>query len=170
MSTRTKRGLVFIGLVLLPFIIGLLFTYEVVKIWIPTDMENQPWVNYQEGPLIYPPENSIPIQGETILLDAAITNPIPPDDVSIERGRLLYLVHCALCHGENGQGDGPLAEYFTVRAPNDLTAPYIASLFDSSLFRTISYGFGQMMPLSENLTPRERWDLVNFLRTFENIQ
>jgi mono/diheme cytochrome c family protein len=35
-------------------------------------------------------------------------------------GALLYQGYCAPCHGEQGKGDGPLAEYLS-RAPLDLT-------------------------------------------------
>ncbi|MGD2155400.1 MAG: cytochrome c [Anaerolineales bacterium] len=167
MSRRLRRGLAFIALVLLPFIIGLLFTFEIVKIWFPTDMTEQPWTNFQEGPQILPPEGSVPIQGETIVLDVALTNPIPPDEVSLQRGELLYQFHCALCHGENGSGDGPLAEHYPERPPSDLTLPHVAGQFDSSLYRTIATGLGLMPGLSENLTPRERWDVINYLRTLE---
>lgn len=37
-----------------------------------------------------------------------------------ERGELLYRVHCASCHGEDGAGGGPVAEVLEV-PPTDLT-------------------------------------------------
>ena len=37
-----------------------------------------------------------------------------------ERGRDLYRIYCRNCHGDTGQGDGPLAEVLTVQ-PKDLT-------------------------------------------------
>jgi len=37
--------------------------------------------------------------------------------------------------------------------------------FDGSVYLTIAQGFGQMPSLAENLTPRERWDVVNYVRT-----
>lgn len=168
MSRRLRRGLAFIALVLLPFVIGLLFTFEIVKIWFPTDMAEQPWTDYQEGPKKLPPQDSVPIQGETVVLDVALTNPVPPDEVSLQRGELLYQFHCALCHGESSVGDGPLTEFYTTRPPTDLTQPHVTGQFDSSLYRTIASGFGQMPGLAENLTPRERWDVINYLRTFED--
>lgn len=167
MSARTRRGLAFIGLVLLPFIVGLLFTYEVFKVEFPTNMQLQPSIDYQEGPRLLPPEGAIPIQGKTMVLDALPTNPIPADEVSLQRGAILYSIHCALCHGASGQGDGPLAAYYTGRPPSDLTGRNIAAQFDGTLFRTVSQGFGQMPALAENLTPRERWDVINHLRTLE---
>ena len=37
-----------------------------------------------------------------------------------ERGAMTYRVHCAVCHGTNAEGDGPLAERLRF-APPDLT-------------------------------------------------
>lgn len=39
---------------------------------------------------------------------------------SIASGRLLYRVHCQSCHGEDGKGDGPMAEVLKI-PPSDLT-------------------------------------------------
>ncbi len=167
MSRRTKRGLIIIGLVLSPFIILLLFTYELLKIDFPTDMADQPSISYQEGPRLLPPDGSISVQAEPIVLDTLPINPIPADAVSLQRGEILYSIHCSLCHGISGQGDGPIAKYYDKQSPSDLTATYIAFMFDGALYRTISQGFGQMPRLSENLTPRERWDVINHLRTLE---
>jgi mono/diheme cytochrome c family protein len=38
----------------------------------------------------------------------------------IERGQVSYMAHCAACHGEEGLGGGPVAQYLTV-VPTDLT-------------------------------------------------
>ena len=37
-----------------------------------------------------------------------------------ERGRDLYRIYCRNCHGDTGQGDGPMAEVLTIQ-PKDLT-------------------------------------------------
>lgn len=167
MSRRVKRGLVFIGLLLLPFIIGLLFTYEVIKVKFPTDMEYSPAIDYQEGPRRLPPVDAVSTQGKVIVIDALPLNPIPADEVSLQRGEILYSIHCALCHGNRADGNGPLTEYYLNRPPTDLTASNIDAQFDGTLFRTISQGFGQMPSMAENLTPRERWDVINYLRKLE---
>ncbi|HYA35664.1 MAG TPA: cytochrome c [Candidatus Binataceae bacterium] len=38
----------------------------------------------------------------------------------IDEGHALYMSDCAACHGKEGKGDGPVAAFLTVKAP-DLT-------------------------------------------------
>lgn len=168
MSERAWRGLIFIGLVLLPFVVLPLFTFEIIKIDLPTDMADQPVVNIQEGPRLLPPERSVPVTGKTIILDTLPTNPVQADAISLQRGEILFSIYCSLCHGEDGQGDGPLARYYEERPLRPLTSTNIASQFDGQLFRTISEGFSRMPPQAEALSPRERWDVINYVRTLED--
>ena len=46
---------------------------------------------------------------------AGLTNPIPPDASSLERGASLYATNCARCHGDSGMG--------TDRRPRPLILP-----------------------------------------------
>lgn len=167
MSERAWRGLIFIGLVLLPFIVGPLLTYEIIKIDLPTDMADQPSIGYQEGPRLAPPERSVPTTGKAMVVDTLPINPIVADETSLQRGEILFSLHCALCHGQAGQGDGPLASYYEERPLRPLTTTNVTAQFDGQLFRTISDGFSRMPPQSEGLLPRERWDVINYLRTLE---
>ncbi|MCP5100274.1 MAG: cytochrome c [Chloroflexi bacterium] len=167
MSRQTKRAYIIIGLILIPFVVGLLFTYEIIKVDFPTDMADSPAVDYQEGPRFLPPEGAVSLHGQPIVLDALPDNPVVADDVSLQRGEQLYGIHCALCHGENGYGDGPIAEFYEESPPPDIVGSNIGALFDGVIFRTITQGQNTMPALSENLTPRERWDVVNYLRTLE---
>jgi mono/diheme cytochrome c family protein len=164
MNPRLQRGLVIIALVLVPFVVGLLFTYEVIRIPFPSNMTEQPSVDYQEGPRILPPQGAVSVDGLSVIPEEFPVNPIPDDDVSLQRGQILYSIHCQLCHGEQGHGDGPLADHFE-RTPQNLTGTQISAEFDGSVYLTISQGFGEMPALAENLTPRERWDVVNYTRT-----
>jgi mono/diheme cytochrome c family protein len=127
-------------------------------------MADQVSVGYQEGPRGLPPEDVVPVQGLAVIPGEFPVNPLPADEVSLQRGGILYSIHCQLCHGEQGHGDGPLADHFD-QTPQNLTAPTIGAEFDGGVYLTITQGFGQMPSLAENLTPRERWDIVNYLRT-----
>lgn len=164
MSTRTRRGLIFIGLLLVPFAVGLLLTYQIIRIPFPSDMVESIAVDYQEGPRLGPPKGAVPIQGEAVIPEEFPTNPLPADDISVQRGQVLYQIHCALCHGDTGRGDGPLADYFA-RTPEDLVGDKAAAEFDGTVYLAILQGYGEMPSIAENLTVRERWDVVSFIRT-----
>ena len=87
----------------------------------------------------------------------------------MERGELLYSFHCAACHGDTGRGDGPVTEKWRedARRPANLTEVRIANYADGGIYQIISNGIGTMPPLRENLGERERWDVINYLRTLQ---
>ena len=143
----------------------MLFTYDVIKLeWI-SFMEIQPSYKPMENPLPVPAD-SIPFEGAAYIPGmGSPVNPVEADDVSIQRGSELFKLNCIICHGEEGMGDGVIGTFFTYK-PADLTAAKIQSQADGAIFLVISNGVeGRMPPLNENLNVRERWDLVNFIRT-----
>ncbi len=144
----------------------MLFTYDVVKIQWVSFMGIQPSFTNMEQPLPVP-ARSIPVEGAAYIPGmGAPENPVTADEASVARGAQLYGIHCAMCHGVKGEGNGQLAAFLTPYRPVNLTLPVIQSKSDGSLFLTISLGVtGRMPALNENLLVRERWDVVNFLRT-----
>lgn len=151
-------------------VIGMLmiFSYDVIKIDWPSFMEIQPSYKPMEDPLPVPPQ-SIPIEGPAYIPNlGAPTNPVPADDTSIARGAELFNINCTACHGTGGKGDGPVAAFLQNKKPVDLTGPIAVSLSDGAIFITITDGtVGGMPALNENLTVRERWDVVNYVRTLQ---
>jgi len=148
------------------------FTYDIIKIeWI-SFMEIQPSYKPMEKPL--PVANrSIPIEGAAYIPgQGSPVNPVEADEVSIERGRVLYSINCAQCHGATGEGNGIIGGAL-VNQPANLTADVVQTKADGALFLTLSNGIlgaeGQIrMPaLNENLTVRDRWDVVNYIRTLK---
>jgi copper transport protein len=88
-------------------------------------------------------------------------NPIPTDDASIERGRLIFLANCSGCHGATGAGDGPIAA-----TPLPDLAAVVPAMTDGELAYRITNGLaGTQMPgFATALSENDRWDLVNYLR------
>lgn len=109
------------------------------------------------------------IAGEHNLPEEALSleNPIPVTEESIEKGRQLYTQNCAVCHGDQGFGDGPSAAALDPK-PANLHEEHVQGLPDGALFWIISHGVPETaMPPWENvLSEEERWHIVNFLRTF----
>ena len=112
MSKQTiKRMVITLVLIAIPFIIGMLITYEVVGIEFISFMENQRSFRPMENPLVVPPD-SIPIEGAAYVGGiGSPENPIEADELSIQRGVQLYDINCRLCHGYIGKGDGPIAAH-----------------------------------------------------------
>ena len=67
-----------------------------------------------------------------------------PDAVSAEgdpsNGQRLFLSYCFICHGANGEGDGPYAPRLRDH-PKDLTdSDYFSEMTDQDIFSVISKG------------------------------
>jgi mono/diheme cytochrome c family protein len=167
-------------------IIGALaiFAFDVIKIdWI-VFMELQPSYASQEKPLPVA-EKSIPVEGAAYIpANGAPTNPVPADEVSIARGAQIFSTNCVMCHGIDGMGNGTVAAFLVKKKPADLTSALVQSKSDGTLFLSITNGIfnpnntlfpdvefsGQMPPMNENLNVRERWDVVNYIRTLKAAQ
>ena len=92
-------------------------------------------------------------------------NPLPAEPATIAEGQALYASHCALCHGDEGRGDGLLASSLRT-SPGNLASRRVQALSDGDLMWTITEGVEgtEMMPFSF-LSEEERWALVHYLRT-----
>jgi mono/diheme cytochrome c family protein len=158
----------------------MIFSYDIIKIdWI-VFMEIQPSYGTQEEPRAVPAQ-SVPVEGAAYLPGVDPTNPVAADDVSVARGAQLFSINCSQCHGIDGTGGGTVAAFLVKKKPADLTGEAAQSLSDGQIFMTITDGVwnkentlfpdvefsGQCPPLNENLTVRERWDVVNYVRTLK---
>lgn len=96
---------------------------------------------------------------------SAVDNPTVATADSFARGHSLFLANCASCHGADGLGDGPAAATL-LGEPGDLAAG-VRAVSDGALFYRIANGsLGSGMPgFAVTLTPADRWDLVNYLRS-----
>ena len=149
--------------------ITMIFTYDIIKIQWPGFMEIEPNHRQMRNPLPVPAD-SIPIEGPAYIPNmGAPKNPVPADDASLARGQELFHINCTQCHGLQGKGDGPVAAFLRNKKPIDLTGPIGISLSDGAIFMTITNGTpGGMPALNENLTVRERWDVVNYVRQLQS--
>lgn len=167
MSPAQKR-LMFAGIfVVVALALFELWAYDVFKIDFISFMEIQPSFDVQEDPLPVPPR-SIPIDGPAFIPNMGVpANPVPADDISISRGETLFKINCVMCHGETGEGNGPVSSLIHNK-PANLTSIITQSKTDGILFTTITNGVeGRMPPMVENLTVRDRWDVINYIRTLE---
>ncbi len=93
------------------------------------------------------------------------TNPVTATPDSIKEATLLFLGNCFVCHGAKGDGNGPQAgklprkpaDFNDLKTMNDLT--------DGEIFWRMSTGRDPMPSFANKLNERQRWHLVNYLRT-----
>jgi mono/diheme cytochrome c family protein len=128
-------------------------------------MDEQPSYKPYEAPVLAPPTGSVPISGKEIVTpESEPRNPVTPNNESLERGKTLFAINCAMCHGQTSAKPGPVGQKLSPAAPG-LGQELLQGLSDSTVFKAITLGFGRMPPFRDKLVPLERWDLVNFLRS-----
>ena len=72
-------------------------------------------------------------------------------------------IYCTPCHGASGTGNGLVGEKLTVR-PFDLTSDGVQSLSDGFIFGYLTFRGAVMPSYANDLSPIERWHVVNYLR------
>lgn len=98
-----------------------------------------------------------------------IANPVPATDENLAAGAMLYRKHCAVCHGEPGQPESPLAGTLYPPPPQFLTdAPDMA---ENENYYILVHGVRWTgMPGWKNvLTDPEIWQLVAFLSHLDHL-
>jgi mono/diheme cytochrome c family protein len=128
-------------------------------------MDKQPSFKPYEAPIMNPPAGSVPVTGKTIVpQDAELRNPVAPTASSLARGKQLFTINCAMCHGQTSAKLGLVGNKLVPPAPA-LEPALLKGRSDSHIFKAITLGFGRMPVFNDKLLPDERWDVVNFLRT-----
>jgi mono/diheme cytochrome c family protein len=93
-----------------------------------------------------------------------LKSPVANTKKSIDRGRVIFLQNCTMCHGENGKAEGSL-----VADATDLTAPklYKSGSSEGEIFHSVRDGAGDQMPAFKSQLDSETdiWNLVNFIRS-----
>ncbi len=92
-----------------------------------------------------------------------LKSPVPYTRKSITDGRTLFARNCTGCHGPDGK-----AQVDVVANATDLTTPsaYKSGTSEGEMFRSIRDGAGESMPpFKAQLSEREIWDLVNYIRS-----
>lgn len=91
----------------------------------------------------------------------------------IKRGEQRYNINCAICHGASGNGKGVTSKYGILTAFNFQQAgnldPANAAAYraDGAIFDVITNGKGLMGSYGGNITLRDRWAIVAYIRSLQ---
>ncbi len=100
----------------------------------------------------------------------SLQNPIARNTQTMDRARQVFRVNCSMCHGQDGHGTGPVAQYFTQarwEPPVDFTSQRAQSRTDGQLYWLVTNGIGSMPSFAPLLSENDRWGLVNVVREFQ---
>jgi S-disulfanyl-L-cysteine oxidoreductase SoxD len=142
-----------------------------------------PWsIDMFRGPAIQPlevaprvmPDGTLPVNtGEPPMdLETATIkahNPLKPTPENLAHGKELYDNNCAPCHGDNGDGNGPVAHLLRAHGfePKNLVTGVAKNLPDGYLYGYIRDGGIHMPAYADAMNSDERWDVVMYVRELE---
>lgn len=100
-----------------------------------------------------------------ILAGTELINPEFPTAETLSRGKAVYSIFCAGCHGDKGAGDGPLftGGLYPLK-PRILTGNAADKLKDGEIFHSITLGFGSMGAHGSQIRTEDRWKVVLHIR------
>ncbi len=95
---------------------------------------------------------------------------VPPTQRSLLHGKQIYLTNCIGCHGVEGNGNGPAAQYLEPKPFNFTNAEVQKQHSEGQYYHFLLFGLpGSAMPAwGDYLTVQDIWDVINFLRTIPN--
>jgi mono/diheme cytochrome c family protein len=118
--------------------------------------------------MLVPPPNTLAIGRQPVMdrieADGRLTNPLAASPAVLKQGRALFDTYCAVCHGADGRGQGPVGKYFS--GIPDLSTTAIQAYSDGLIYSIIREGGFNMPGYAETLSLPERWALVRMIRTF----
>lgn len=100
-----------------------------------------------------------------------LINPESATAENLLRGKTVYRIFCADCHGDIGAGDGILySSGLYPMQPRLLTGNDADKLKDGEIFHTITLGFGSMGAHGSQIRTEDRWKIVHYIRQLQAEQ
>jgi mono/diheme cytochrome c family protein len=97
------------------------------------------------------------------------TFPFPVTEEVVNRGQERYRIFCGMCHGQTGYGDGMIVRRGFRKPPSyhtdELRAARVGHFFD-----VITNGWGSMPSYSTQISARDRWAIIAYIRALQLSQ
>ena len=110
---------------------------------------------------------------DQVLAGKELVNPVEATQINVDEGREQYELFCLVCHGEKGDGNGPLVQTGKYPAkPRSLIDSYLQSKPDGEVFHVITMGSvsGLMGSYGSQVHPENRWKIVLYVRDLSKHQ
>lgn len=93
-----------------------------------------------------------------------LTSPLSAADYNPEKAKELFNIYCAVCHGENGDGKGILAQREKFQGvPSYSERP----ITEGSIFHVVTYGLNAMGSHANQLSQEERWQVARYVMSLK---
>ncbi|MFC6225584.1 c-type cytochrome [Hymenobacter artigasi] len=99
------------------------------------------------------------------IAERVLHNPYAYTKANLEEGKVLYTRICSHCHGEQGNGQGPVGIIFK-GVPNYSAGAY-KTMNDGHIYHVIQWGRNRMMPHGSQVNPEERWKIAMYVRVLQ---
>ncbi|HEU5413173.1 MAG TPA: cytochrome c [Candidatus Angelobacter sp.] len=86
-----------------------------------------------------------------------------PTARTLEEGKALFETYCAICHGVQGKGDGPISS--KIPTPPSYVSDRVLAFPPGRIFHVITMGSGKMPSYAAQLSSDERWKIVTYVHT-----
>jgi hypothetical protein len=97
------------------------------------------------------------------------TFPYPVTVEVLQHGRDRYMIYCIVCHDPVGTGQGKIVERGYTRPPS-YHIPRLRAVPVGHLFAVVSEGYGSMPSYAGQISPRDRWAIVAYVRALQRSQ
>ena len=103
---------------------------------------------------------------------ASIKNPLDSTSADKTEAERLYLVNCAVCHGSKLDGNGPLwkgGDGPYPAAPKNFMDDDMKKMAEGTMFHSVTYGKNLMGPYASQLSPKQRWMVVAYIKSKQGV-
>jgi mono/diheme cytochrome c family protein len=97
----------------------------------------------------------------------AIKMPIPYTEQSLKEGKAFYGIFCDHCHGEKGDGNGPMVSKGVYPVTPPSYAGAAKDLTPGEIYHTIMYGKGAMGSHASQIVEEKRWKIVQYVQQMQ---
>src|SRR5439155_736347 len=96
-------------------------------------------------------------------------NPLLKTDANLAEGKRLYQNYCIHCHGETGDGNGPVVQHNGPRPPA-YYSDQLKDLPEGKAFHTTQYGKNMMGSHASQLLASQRWKIIMYVQGLQHQQ
>lgn len=96
-----------------------------------------------------------------------LENPLPYTEENLAEGRALFTIYCAVCHGDDGDGQGVLVEREKILGIPRFDDPGRA-ITEGSVYHVMYYGLNAMGSYASQTSIEERWKINHYVMSLKN--